>query len=173
MTQPRRLPYYRRFLNRRCVDRTAGQQMYLSELFGPAVLRPVPQPDPDPTARRRDWPAAGPGASGACTPGAAESGSFVKPGRHLGPPQDRHCRRRLPANGRQTLKNAMHSRWRVWSSLRILTSSVKSPNRASSNPRPLPAALLPWQGQPATIKSIDPSYRKCCPETRRICWGSL
>jgi hypothetical protein len=29
MTQPCRLPYYRRFLNRRCADRTAGQQTYL------------------------------------------------------------------------------------------------------------------------------------------------
>jgi hypothetical protein len=30
-TQPRRLPYYRRIKNRRCPDRTAGQQTYLPE----------------------------------------------------------------------------------------------------------------------------------------------
>jgi hypothetical protein len=47
-------------------------------------VRPVPEIDPDRTACRREPPAAGPGAGGTGTPGAAVSGCSVRSGRPIG-----------------------------------------------------------------------------------------
>jgi hypothetical protein len=53
------------------------------------------------------------------------------------------------------------------------TPLVSNPNRLSSNPCPVPAALLPRQGQPSTTESIGPRLCRWSAITNRMSCGIL